>query len=49
MTNRKILYGYRIQRGELAVQPQEAIVAKRILTLYLDGLSYQKIAILGKH
>lgn len=44
MTNRKILYGYQIQRGELAVQPQEAIVAKRIVTLYLVGLSYQKIA-----
>ena len=44
MTNRKILYGYQIQRGELVVRPQEAVVAKRIVTLYMDGLSYQKIA-----
>ena len=44
MTNRKILYGYQIQRGELVIQPQEAIVARRIATLYMDGLSYQKIS-----
>lgn len=44
MTNRKILYGYQIQYGELAVQPQEAIVVRRAATLYIDGLSYQKIA-----
>ena len=44
MTNRKILYGYQIQRGELVIQPQEAIVARRIVTLYMDGLSYQKIS-----
>lgn len=44
MTNRKILYGYQIQQGELVTQPQEAIVAKRIVTLYMEGLSYQKIA-----
>lgn len=42
MTNRKILYGYQIQRGELVIQPQEAIVARRIATLYMDGLSYRK-------
>lgn len=44
MTKRKILYGYQIRRGELVIQPQEAIVAKRIATLYMDGLSYQKIS-----
>lgn len=44
MKNRKILYGYLIQKGEFVIQPQEAIVAKRIATLYIDGLSYQKIA-----
>lgn len=44
MINRKILYGYRIQRGELTVQPQEAVVVRRIATLYMDGLSYQKIS-----
>lgn len=44
MKNRKILYGYQIQRGEFVTQPQEAIIVKRIATLYIDGLSYQKIA-----
>lgn len=44
MKNRKILYGYQIQQGEFIVHPQEAIVVKRIATLYIDGLSYQKIA-----
>ena len=44
MKNRKILYGYQIQRGEIVIQPQEAVVARRIATLYIDGLSYQKIA-----
>ncbi|MDE6455248.1 MAG: recombinase family protein [Dysosmobacter sp.] len=44
MTKRKILYGYHIQRGELTVQPQEAVVVRRIATLYKNGLSYQKIS-----
>lgn len=44
MKNRKILFGYQIQRGELATIPQEADVVHRITTLYLDGLSYQKIS-----
>lgn len=44
MSNRKILYGYQIQRGELATVPQEAAVVERIVTLYMDGLSYQKIS-----
>ena len=43
MTNRKILYGYQIQRGELAIVPQEAETVQRITTLYLAGASYQKI------
>jgi len=49
MTNRKILYGYRIQYGELAVIPQEAEVVRRIATLYLNGLSYQKISDILNH
>jgi len=49
MTNRKILYGYRIQYGELAVLPQEAEVVRRIATLYLNGLSYQKISDILNH
>lgn len=44
MTNRKILYGYQIQRGELTVVPQEAETVRRITTLYLAGASYQKIS-----
>ncbi len=49
MTNRKILYGYQIQYGELAVIPQEAVVVRRIATLYLNGLSYQKISDILNH
>lgn len=44
MKNRKILYGYQIQRGDLVTVPQEADMVQRITTLYLDGLSYQKIS-----
>lgn len=44
MTNRKILYGYQIQNGELAVVPAEAAVVTRAFTLYDSGLSYQKIS-----
>ncbi len=44
MKNRKLLYGYHIRQGEIAIQPNEAVVVKRIATLYIDGLSYQKIS-----
>ena len=44
MSNRKILYGYQIQYGELTVIPQEVEIVQRIATLYLNGLSYQKIS-----
>lgn len=44
MSNRKILYGYQIQYGELAVIQQEAEIVRRIAALYLSGLSYQKIS-----
>ena len=49
MTNRKILYGYKIQNGELTVIPQEADTIRRIVTLYLNGLSYQKISDILNH
>ena len=49
MSNRKILYGYQIQYGELAVIPQEAETVQRIATLYLNGLSYQKISDILNH
>jgi hypothetical protein len=44
MTNRKILYGYRIQNGDLSRVEQEAVVVSRVFTLYAGGLSYQKIS-----
>lgn len=42
--NRKILYGYQIQNGELSVHPQEAEGVKRIFSLYLSGMAQQQIA-----
>lgn len=44
MINRKILYGYQIRNGELAIQSKEAMTVDRVFSLYLAGLSYQKIA-----
>ena len=44
MTNRKLLYGYQIQDGDLTVVPEEAAVVVRVFTLYTAGLSYQKIS-----
>lgn len=44
MSNRKILYGYQIRRGELTTVSKEADTVRQIATLYLNGLSYQKIS-----
>lgn len=44
MTNRKNLYGYCIEKGELTVVPREADTVKRIARLYIAGASYQAIA-----
>lgn len=44
MTNRKNLYGYHIQNGELTVLLNEAAVVERIATLYIAGASYQAVA-----
>lgn len=44
MSNRKNLYGYRIENGALVVAPQEAEIVERVVTLYLSGASYQAIA-----
>ena len=44
MTNRKNLYGYHIENGELAIVPQEAQTVKRIATMYIAGVSYQAVA-----
>ncbi len=37
MTNRKNLYGYHIENGELAIVHQEAEIVQRIATLYIAG------------
>ncbi len=42
--NRKILYGYQIQDGVLAVQPEEATGIRWIFSLYLKGTAMAKIA-----
>lgn len=34
MSNRKMLYGYQIQNGELTLVPEEAAVVKRVAGLY---------------
>ena len=44
MYNRRILYGYIIQNGELVVLAEEAATVKRIFSNYLKGLSYQALA-----
>lgn len=44
MTNRKNLYGYRIENGALTVVPQEGETVERIATLYTAGGSYRAIA-----
>lgn len=44
MTNRKLLYGYKIQDGDLSVVMEEAAVVSRVYSLYAAGLSYQKIS-----
>ena len=49
MTHRRILYGYQIQYGELVIVPQEAETVQRIATLYLNGMSYQKISDILNH
>ena len=44
MNHRKMLYGYQFKMGELVVCQKEAEIVRRVFTLYLTGLSYQKIA-----
>ena len=44
MNHRKMLYGYRYQMGELTIHEREAVTVRQIVAVYLDGLSYQKIA-----
>lgn len=44
MRNRTLLYGYQFRNGDLTAAPEEAAVAVRVFTLYMAGLSYQKIS-----
>lgn len=44
MTNRKNLYGYRIENGMLTICPEESAVVEQIYTLYQAGGSYQAIS-----
>ena len=44
MSNRKILYGYQIRDGVIAAVEEEAILVRRVFSLYIGGLSYQKIS-----
>ena len=44
MTNRKILYGYQIHDGALAIVPEEQQVVRMVFTLYNAGASYQNIS-----
>lgn len=44
MKNRKFLYGYLLQDGKMVIHPQEAVTVRNIIALYLEGVSYQKIA-----
>ena len=49
MTNRKILYGYQIHDGALAIVPEEQQVVRMVFTLYNTGASYQNISDASKH
>lgn len=44
MNHRKTLYGYQIRDGEIAIVQEEAILVRRVFSLYTGGLSYQKIS-----
>lgn len=42
--NRYLPYGYKIENGKTAIEPQEAEIIRRIYSQYAQGLSYKKIA-----
>ena len=44
MSNRRILYGYQVRDGSLIINRREGAVVERIVTLYLEGFSYQRIS-----
>lgn len=42
--NRYLPYGYKVENGKIATQPQEAEIIRKIYSRYAEGLSYKKIA-----
>lgn len=42
--NRYLPYGYKIENGKTAPEPQESEIIRRIYRAYAEGLSYKKIA-----
>ena len=44
MTHRRMLYGYQVLNGELIIMEREAVTVRSVMTLYLAGLLYLKIA-----
>lgn len=39
-----MLYGYKMDHGDIVIHKEEEIVVHRVLTEYLAGLSYQKLS-----
>lgn len=44
MVNRKMLYGYKMDNGDIVIHREEESIVRRAFTGYLAGLSYQKLA-----
>lgn len=43
MANRKLPFGYEMQRGIVCVKTAEAAVVKEIFAAYIRGISYRQI------
>ena len=44
MANRKLPFGYEMQRGKICINKQEADIVREIYAEYADGASYQQLA-----
>lgn len=44
MVNRKMLYGYKMDHGDIVTHKEEETIVHRVFTGYLAGLSYQKLS-----
>ena len=44
MVNRKMLYGYKMDHGDIVIHREEKIIVHQVFTEYLAGLSYQKLS-----